>query len=160
MTKRLTQDQHSGLMRSQRALLKATEWAAEVQTVFAQYFADPRTKANLAVSFEPVKAGLGARFSTPFGEGRVVSVPSLLDDRVQIRYIFEKAFTFEDGRIGYANFAEIRIDAEGVVTATDGERLAAMNSLYESETSQAVVEIAMSVIYALGSNTQYFVATE
>ncbi|PBP53310.1 hypothetical protein [Pseudomonas syringae] len=156
MIKWLTREQHSALMRAQWSLTKAQGWAVETQETLQSYFSEVQTKAALGVSFVAGEV-LGAEISTLFGNGRAVAVNAIVSDRVMVRYIFEKAVSFENGTLGHVKVAEIRIDAEGVITDDGGQKLADLNSLHDSESSGAVKEIGLSVIHALCSNEHYCV---
>ncbi|WP_095093856.1 hypothetical protein [Pseudomonas sp. Irchel 3A5] len=156
MIKRLTRDQHSALMRAQWSLTKAQSWAVEMQETLQSFFAEPQTKAALGVSFVAGE-GLGAEISTLFGSGRAVAVNAIVNDQVVVRYVFEKAMSFENGTPGHVKVAEIRIDAEGVITDDSGQKLADLNSLHDSQSSSAVKEMGLSVIHSLCSNEHFSV---
>lgn len=160
MIKRLTEDQHSALMRSKRSLQQAFDYAVEAQRILHDYFAEPRARDLLAVSFVPNEKGLGAEVLTPFGRGRAVAVNALADDGAHIRYIFEKFVDDVSGASEYVKLAEIRIHASGLVTSEDGTKLAELNSLYDSENSHAVIAVGLSVIFAFGTSTQYSAVAE
>jgi hypothetical protein len=155
MIRNLSQEQHSALIRPQRSLDGASTWTKDAQAILSNYFDAAQKKGLVGVSFTPVTDGLGADLVTPFGSGRAFAVNAFIDSKIQIRYIFEKAVTLENGVNGYVKIAEMHIDANGLITAEDGVTLADLNSLHDSEGRQALIEAGLSVVHAFAIETRY-----
>lgn len=136
--------------KSVRNVLKATEYASELQDRLQELFSQNYAKSTWGVEFLPNEKGLGATILTPYGSARAVAHPVITNGKVQIRYVFEKEICNEKGERLNVPVWAVCVDDNGEVTSDNGEHLyIGLNSFDDSRAG--IGDIGLSVLYAVGA---------
>ncbi|AZE67737.1 hypothetical protein ACAW49_03030 [Pseudomonas sp. Env-44] len=153
----LDQAQHRAVRDAKGNLKKAAEFADEFRTILQHQFAKPGAPEAWGVDVEFDSSGLGFKLKTPFGLARAIAVSSIIHGKSQIRYVIEKEVTLEGDVHGHVKVAAICIDEFGVVSAEDdGDKLANLNVIDESQVHREVGEVGVSIVHAIGAEERYF----
>lgn len=152
----LDQAQHKAVSRTQLSIKKASEFTVELREKLQNLFGQQHALDAWGVVFELDQNSLGAKIGTPFGPARAVAVNAIVNGKVQIRYVIEKAITLESGAPGHIKVAAVCVDEIGVITSDDGTKmLADLNNLYDHDTNRAVGEIGLSFLHSIGVEERY-----
>lgn len=105
--------------------------------------------------------GITLGISTPYGQARAVAAVYLSGGYIGLRYVFEKLVTASNGEAVFQPVWAVRISGEGKVVSDDGADLIfSMRAISANERDNGVVTVALSALYAIGTDQGYYVPNE
>lgn len=148
----INQAQYDVVRTTTSSLRKAAEYTRELRDMLADLFANEHAKDQWGVTFELNPHDTGAVIDTPYGAARAAPVNSVVNGKVQIRYVIEKVVATVEGASGYLCVWEVLVDEAGIVTSSDGETIfARLNTFEHTENRRGVGIIGLSLLYAIGA---------